>query len=74
MYTGMGESLTVTLADKLPKGILPPAFELSLSFFFFFFGLFKAVPEARGGSQARGQIEPVAAGLRHSTLGSKPHL
>ena len=33
---------------------------------FFFFGLFRAIPTAYGGSQARGQIEAVAAGLRHS--------
>ena len=35
-------------------------------FFFFFFGLFRAVPSACGGSQARGRVRAVAAGLRHS--------
>ena len=35
-------------------------------FFFFFFGLFRASPMACGGSQARGLIEDVAAGLTHS--------
>ena len=36
-------------------------------FFFFFFGLFlRATPSACGGSQVRGQIGAVAAGLRHS--------
>ena len=33
---------------------------------FFFFGLFRAAPEAHGGSQARGEIRAVAAGLYHS--------
>ena len=42
-----------------------------LSFFFFFF-LFRAVPEAYGGSQARGRMGVTAAGLhhRHSNTGS----
>ena len=34
--------------------------------FFFFFGLFRAAHMAHGGSQARGGIRAVAAGLRHS--------
>ena len=47
--------------------------------FFFFFGLFafsRATPTAYGGSQARGLIRSVAAGLRqsHSNVGSKPRL
>ena len=47
--------------------------------FFFFFGLFafsSAAPEAHGGSQARGLIRAVAAGLRqsHSNAGSEPRL
>ena len=33
---------------------------------FFFFLLFRDVPAAHGGSQARGQIRAIAAGLRHS--------
>ena len=43
---------------------------------FFFFWLFRAIPTARGSSQARGRIRAVAAGLRrsHSLLGSKPRL
>ena len=42
----------------------------------FFFCLFRAVPLARGNSQARGQIGAVAAGLHHShsNTGSEPHL
>ena len=44
-----------------------------------FFGLFAiswAAPVAYGGSQARGRIRAVAAGLRHShsNAGSEPHL
>ena len=35
-------------------------------FFFFLFCLLRAPPEANGGSQARGQIGAVAAGLRHN--------
>ena len=38
--------------------------------------IFRALPVAYGGSQARGQIGGVAAGLcqSHSNLGSKPRL
>ena len=46
-------------------------------FFVFFFLLFLwAAPEAYGGSQARGQIGALAAGLRqsHSNAGSAPRL
>ena len=45
-------------------------------FFFFFFLLFRAIPVAYGGSQARGQIGAVAAGLhhRHSNARSKARL
>ena len=44
-----------------------------------FFGLFaisRATPVAYGGSQARGLIGAVAAGLHqsHSNVGSEPHL
>ena len=39
-----------------------------LTFFFFlsFFFLFRVTPVAYGGSQIRGRIEAVAAGLHHS--------
>ena len=47
-------------------------------FFFIslFLCLFRAIPAAYGGSQARGWIGAVAAGLhhRHSNAGSEPHL
>ena len=43
---------------------------------FTLFFLFRAIPMACGGSQDRGPIGAVAAGLRqsHSNSGSKPHL
>ena len=47
------------------------------SFFFFLsFCLFRAAYAAYGGSQARGLIGTVTAGLRqsHSSIGSEPHL
>ena len=45
-------------------------------FLFVCFYLFRAAPTAYGGSQARGQIRAVAAGLQHSrsNLGSEPRL
>ena len=49
-----------------------------VSFFFFFciFAISWAALAAYGGSQARGLIGPLAAGLRHShsNTGSEPHL
>ena len=33
--------------------------------FFFFFGLFRAIPVAYGGSQARGPIRAAPTGQRH---------
>ena len=44
--------------------LLPP-------FFFFFFLLYQAASTAHGGSQARGLIEAVAAGLHHSHSNAK---
>ena len=43
---------------------------------FFFVLLFRATPSAYGGSQARGHIGAVAAGLHHShsNKGSEPHV
>ena len=43
--------------------MLSSLYELS---FFFFFGLFRAAPEACGSAQSRGQIGATAAGLHHS--------
>ena len=49
---------------------------MGLVFFFFFFCLFRAIPEAKGGSQARGSIGAVATGLHHShsNMGSELRL
>ena len=46
------------------------------SVFFFVFCLFMAAPKAYGGSQARGLIGAIAAGLHHShsNSGSEPSL
>ena len=50
--------------------------KLLLLFFFVFLLFLWAAPATYGGSQARGLIEAVAAGLRqsHSNSGSEPHL
>ena len=45
--------------------------DLKLYFFFF---LFRAIPMAYGGSQARGLIRATAAGLHHSNSRSEPCL
>ena len=49
---------------------------LFFSFLFCLFAISWAAPAAYGGSQARGRIRAVAAGLRqsHSNTGSGPHL
>ena len=56
---------------QLSHGICPSGKEeIPMVHIFFFFPfvclLFRVVPEAYGGSQTRGQIRAVAAGLRHS--------
>ena len=62
------------------NGCIYKPWNLAFSFFFFnFFCLFAiswAALTAYGGSQARGQIAAVAAGLRqsHSNTGSEPRL
>ena len=43
-------------------------------FLSFFFCRYRAAPTAHGGSQARGLIGATFAALRHSNMGSKPHL
>ena len=42
--------------------------------FCFCFGLFRATPTAYGGSQARGRIRAVAAGLHHSLSNARSQL
>ena len=45
-----------------------------LFFFLVFFYLFRAVPAAYGGSQARGQIGATTAGLRHGRVFDLYHM
>ena len=47
---------------------------LSFSKILFFFGLFRVTPSAYGGSQARGWIRAVAAGLCQSHSNARPEL
>ena len=49
-------------------------FYLFLFFFFVFLPFLGPLPAAYGGSQARGQIRAVAAGLHHSNAGSELRL
>ena len=49
-------------------------FAVELQYTFFFFVFFGAIPMTYGGSQARGQIGAMAAGLRHSNEGCELHL
>ena len=42
--------------------------------YFFIFCLFRAIPMAFGGSQARGRIRTVAAGLHHSHSNARSEL
>ena len=62
----IGELLSdMKLAKKKKKNPSP-------FFFFFFFCLFRAVPAAYGGSQARGGIGSAGAGLHHSHSNANP--
>ena len=55
---------------------MPNFYSILFHLFFYLFAFSRAVPEAYGGSQARGQIGAVATSLRHShsNAGSRPHL
>ena len=66
---------------QAPIDLLSVSVDLSLLDFFFFglfwsFCLFRAASSAYGGSQTRGRIRTVAAGLHHShsNEGSEPRL
>ena len=62
--------------DDLSQGIHPPNYQNTFFFFFWSFCLSRAAPAAYGGSQARGPIGAVAAGLHqsHSHARSEAHL
>ena len=45
-----------------------------LHFFFFFLSFSRATPEAHGGSQAKGPVGAVAAGLCHSHSNTRAEL
>ena len=61
------------LPDQVGMSMQKPPHVTRVSCFFVFF-LFRAALLAYGGSQARGRIGAVAAGLQHSNVGSKLHL
>ena len=61
-----------TSLKKHPKMIVVRVIEVRKTLYTFFFFLsfffFRATPETYGGSQARGLIRAVAAGLQHSGI------
>ena len=61
---GAGGKKKEITTEKLLKYIFPS----------FFFRLFRAVPEAYGSSQAKGQIGATALHHSHSNVGSEPRL
>ena len=65
-------------ADNAPSLLASPSGlgNRCSTLFFFFFCIFRAVPAACGGSQARGRTGATAAGLHHShsNAGSEPCL
>ena len=83
-----GELFPLSPPLKLPQSFQPYLGEFPFSknstlypktlfcFVFLSFVIFRAAPAAHGGSQARGLIRAIAAGLlqSHSNSGSKPHL
>ena len=75
-WTGPGVELS---PHGYQSGLLPLSHNGNSKIYPLFFlggGLFRATPVSHGGSQARGLIGAVAAGLYHghSNMGSKPHL
>ena len=76
MFLGPGIELEFTAGTMLGlKPSAPPGNSLDF-FFFYLFVISWAALSAYGGSQARGLIIAVAAGLlqRHSNSGSEPRL
>ena len=68
--------METTLTEETPLYLFFVLFCFCFLGFFFFFAISWAAPTAYGGSQARGGIGAVAAGLRqsHSNTGSEPRL
>ena len=64
------------LEVKKGKLVFVTAGHILLLLFFCLFAISWATPAAYGGSQARGRIEAIAAGLRqsHNSAGSEPRL
>ena len=71
-----GRTGGVLIGNPRSPCIWPKDYSLLLLFFFCLFAISRAAPGAYGGSQARGPIGAVAAGLRqsHSHAGSEPRL
>ena len=68
-----GLSICMGSHDKVCRVLESSSNSSSASFsFLFFFGFFRATPTAYGGSQARGRIGAVAAGLHHSSQHHQP--
>ena len=72
-FQSLRTTLLYFLACILLKTIIH-SFICSIFFPASFFFFFRAAPTAYGGSQARGQIRAVAAGLRHSQSNARPKL
>ena len=64
-FLGQGMNLCCHSTDNTRSSTVRPEGK-SLIYPFFFFGLFRATSTAHGGSQARGQIQAIAASLHHS--------
>ena len=62
------------MLDKVGEISMKSSFRFFFFFFFFFYSLFRGEPAAYGGSQTGTRIGAVAAGLRHSHMGSEPCL
>ena len=64
------------IANKARQGARLEKFDGKDLIFFFFWSFFRAAPVAPGGSQARGRVGAVAAGIHHShsNARSKPCL
>ena len=62
------------IVTKYYANIILSGATLDISFIYYFFWLFRAIPTAYGSFQARGQTGAAATSLCHSNAGSEPHL